>query len=307
MAKLRIVYFGTPEISVAGLQQLIADGYEIAAVVTQPDRTKGRNRRQTFPSPVKEAALEAGLPVLQPKSAKDPDFIEEVRKLEAHAFAVFAFGQILPQALLDIPELGCFNAHASLLPKWRGAAPINWAIMNGDPTTGMCIQRMVAKLDAGPVCWLKEIPLADRDTALSLSEKLAPLAGQGFHAVLQAAQSGNLSEVPQVESEATLAPILKKSDGELDWKRSAVELDRQIRGLFPWPTAYARFAAEPVRLFDAEPCNTEQETPADPGEIIQIRRDGIVVACGSGVLLLRDINARAKSACARMPFVAGAT
>ncbi len=299
----RLIYFGTPEISVPALDALLNAGYDVAAVVTQPDSTKGRNRRKRLPSPVKVRALEHDLPVLQPESAKDEAFRKELEALRADAFCVFAYGRILPRAVLDLPLGGCYNAHASLLPKLRGSAPMNWSILNGDDVTGMSVQRMVLRMDAGPVCWSEETPLDPRETVASLTEKMKPLAGKGLIETLRALADDRLCPVAQDEERATFAPMLQKEDGEIDWTCSAEEIDRRVRGLFPWPSARTALRGERVTLHVADPL--PENTNAVPGEVVRVGKDGIRVACGRGSLLVRELQCEGRKRLCAEAFLCG--
>ncbi|RJO64547.1 MAG: methionyl-tRNA formyltransferase [Myxococcales bacterium] len=291
MPDKRIVFFGTSELSVAALEALVSAGFVVPAVVSQPDRTRGRDRKHPEPTPVKARAEALGIRVLQPEKSKDEIFLAELEAIGADAFAVFAFGQILPRRLIDMPRLGCFNAHASLLPALRGAAPINWAIIRGEPVSGMTVQRVVFKLDAGPTAWAKTVPVAARETARSLTQKLLPLAGEGLVAVLSDVFAGRAAFAEQDESQATFAPILKKEDGEIDWTRPAVEIDRLVRGLDPWPGATTTLAGQLIRLWDAPPLD---EAGGIPGEVKRIGPEGIVIACGTGALALRELQREGK-------------
>lgn len=304
---LRVVYFGTPEISVAVLQALVDGGLEVAAVVTQPDRSKGRNRAAVQPPPVKLRALELGIPVLQPTSCKTPESLDILKSYEADAFCVFAFGQILPQALLDLPRYGCFNAHASLLPHLRGAAPINWAIVRGDGVTGMTIQRMVFALDAGPVCWRRECAIDPGDTAESLTHKLVPLAGEGLCAVLDQAARGSLTPVEQDHALATYAPLMKKEDGYIDWREPAGVIDRKVRGFYPWPAAHALCGAEPIRILAATPVSMSLPPQSIPGDVLDVNKSRILVACGEDALAISEVQRPGKKRLDVCAYLCGCT
>jgi methionyl-tRNA formyltransferase len=303
----RIIFFGTPDISVPVLSALHDAGFDIVAVVTQPDRTKGRNRKETLPPPVKVSALQLGLTVLQPETCKTASFIDLLASYKADAFCVFAFGQILPQRLLDLPRLGCFNAHASLLPHLRGAAPINWAIVRGDRVTGMTIQRMVFKLDAGPVCWRKEITIDERETAESLAQKMIPLAGEGLIATLHAALDGLLEPHEQDHDAATVAPLMKKDDGYIDWSQSAEEIDRKVRGFYPWPAASAGCDGEQIKLFNTRPVKMDLPVNAEPGEVLAVDGQHILVACGQDALAIYELQRQGKKRLDVCAYLCGCT
>ncbi len=303
MSKGRIVYLGTPQLAVPTLERVVEEGYDVVGVVCQPDKTRGRDRKKPIPPPVKQKALELGLNVMQPEKVKEEAFLEELEALQADAFLVFAFGQILPRRLIDMPPLGTFNAHASLLPKLRGPAPINWAIINGDEQTGMTIQKVVFELDAGPVCLHLPITLDPRETAQTLGARLLPLASEGFVTVLERAFNGTLELIEQNHNEKTYAPMLKKEDGYLDFSRSAIELDRRIRGLTPWPGAVTSCGEEYIKIHDALPL--EEHFDAEPGRLVKIRPDGLVLACGEGSLLVRELQRQGKKRMCAQAYLCG--
>lgn len=305
MSSKKVIFFGTPQIAVDALENLHKSEFEVVAVVTQPDKTKGRNRHKLVYGPVKEKALELGIEVLQPEKCKDEEFLDRLKGFDADFFCVFAFGQILPQKLLDIPKDGCFNAHASLLPKLRGAAPINWCIVNGDTHTGMSIQKMVFKLDAGPVCWSKKITIAQKETAETLALKMVPLASEGFLATLRMSVNGTLDPLEQDESLASYAPILKKNDGEIDWSKSATEIDRMVRGFYPWPAATTTCGSDILKIFDVEVDAGESSAANKPGKVLSCTKDGISVACGQGTVLIKELQKQGKKRMQSEAFLCG--
>ena len=302
---MRIVYFGTPDIAAGALELVLAAGHRPVAVVVQPDKTRGRDRREVSAAPVKDLALQAGLPVLQPESCKDAAFLDELAAFKADVFAVVAFGQLLPQRLLDLPRLGAFNAHASLLPRWRGSAPINWAILNGDAQSGMCIQRMRMKLDSGPIVWRRVLDLAPKETAETLRARLTPLAAEGLLATFAALEAGTLREDEQDETQVTLAPKLSKEQGLVDWTRSAAEIERAIRGLAPWPGVQTRFEGAVIKLHAAETSLIAIPATARPGEVLSADTQGIVVATGHGALTLLALQREGKKRLDAAAFCCG--
>lgn len=275
---MRIVFFGSPAFAVPSLEAVAAD-HEVVAVVCQPDRPAGRGRRLAAPA-VKARAIALGLPVMQPEGVRAPAFADDMRALLPDAFVVVAYGRILPQALLDVPPRGPWNAHASLLPALRGAAPIQWAIIRGEQRTGVSIMRMEAGLDTGPVAVREEIPIADDDTAGTLSARLAPVGAGLLRATLPAIADGSVKPAPQDDTSATLAPPLRKEDGKLDWSRPAAEVSARARGVDPWPGAWSVLGARPVKLFGPRPAAAS----APPGQILALDAAGLCVACGKGAL-----------------------
>jgi methionyl-tRNA formyltransferase len=280
-APLRLVFAGTPEFAVPHLRACLAENVEIAAVYTQPDRPAGRGRALAA-SPVKQAAQAAGLVVEQPESLKSPDAKARLRELNPDLLVVVAYGLILPRAVLAIPRLGCWNVHASLLPRWRGAAPIQRAIVAGDTRTGVCLMGMEAGLDTGPVMLRREIGIAADDTGGSLHDKLAALGAQALGEGLRRTLAGEtLVATAQPEAGVTYAHKLEKSEARLDWTESAVVLERKVRAFDPWPVAEADLAGERVRVWSAQALPGKG---ASPGTVIGATKHGIDVACGDGVL-----------------------
>lgn len=285
---LRILFAGTPEFAAAPLRALIEAGYSPAAVFTQPDRPAGRGR-QLQASPVKQAALEAGIEVYQPANLKDEATHSTIRALEPDLMIVVAYGVILPAAVLRIPAHGCWNIHASLLPRWRGAAPIQRAIEAGDEESGVCIMQMDEGLDTGPVLHTVRLPLAKDETGGSLHDKLA-IAGAGalLECVRSLADGTAPAAVPQQAAGACYAHKLKKSEARIDWNDPAVEIERKIRAFNPWPVSWCQVDGERTRVWSAEVL--EQETNVTPGTIITADRAGIDVATGNRVLRLLELQ-----------------
>ena len=277
----RLVFAGTPEFAVPHLRACLAENVEIAAVYTQPDRPAGRGRALAA-SPVKQAALAAGLAVEQPESLKSPEAQARLRELAPDLLVVVAYGLILPRKVLAIPRLGCWNVHASLLPRWRGAAPIQRAILAGDTQTGVCLMRMEAGLDTGPVLLRREIDIATGDTGGSLHDKLAALGAQVLGDGLRRTLSGEVLDAePQPETGVTYAHKLDKSEARLDWNESSIALERKVRAFDPWLVAEADVSGERVRVWAAQAL---AGTCMSPGVIVAAGKQGIDVACGEGAL-----------------------
>jgi methionyl-tRNA formyltransferase len=282
---LRLVFAGTPAFALPGFRACIESGADVVAVYTQPDRPAGRGRTLAM-SPVKQAALKAGLPVEQPESLKDATAQQRLRSCAPDLMIVIAYGLILPKSVLAIPRLGCWNVHASLLPRWRGAAPIQRAILAGDAETGVCLMQMERGLDAGPVLLSARTPIQPDDTGGSLHDRLAELGAQVLAEGLQHVLRGEaLKATPQSGEGVTYAHKLDKAEAKLDFATSAIELERKVRAFDPWPVAEAEIAGERVRVWQAESGDRGPGTgDRQPGEIIAASKHGIDIACGEGVL-----------------------
>lgn len=296
---MKIIFMGTPEFAVPSLLALKDDGYEIAAVVTRIDKPSGRGRSMAAPA-VKLAALDRGLDVLQPKRVRDPQFIETLRALNPDMIVVAAYGQILPKDILTLPRYGCVNVHASLLPAYRGAAPINWAIIRGDGETGITIMQMDEGMDTGDILLQEALPIGRDDTAGSLTSKLSVLGAKLISRAVPMIESGMLTPRPQDHSLATLANPLKKEDGRIDWQLPAAEIVNRVRGLTPWPGAYTFLEGNMLKIIQAE---------AVPGamEAGMISADGNTMDVGTGQDLLRIIRIQpaGKKAMSGPEFVRG--
>ncbi|HEX5802302.1 MAG TPA: methionyl-tRNA formyltransferase [Azospira sp.] len=294
---MKLIFAGTPEFAATALAALVDAGHQVALVLTQPDRPAGRGMSLQA-SPVKQLALARGIPVLQPQSLKDEAAREAIRAVGAEAMVVAAYGLILPQAVLDLPRFGCLNIHASLLPRWRGAAPIQRALLAGDAETGVCIMQMEAGLDTGPVLLSATTPIAADDTAATLHDRLAAL---GARLIVDALGRLPLPAQAQPEAGVTYAAKIDKAESAIDWRRPAAELDRHIRAFNPFPGAHSTLAGQPVKLWRAQP----SEGNGTPGEVLAVDRQGIVVACGDGALRLVELQ---KAGGKRLPvadFLAG--
>jgi len=281
--KLRVIFMGTAAFSLPTLRALV-EAKEVIAVVTQPDRPRGRGRKLA-PPPAKELALDLGLQVMQPERVKEPPVIAQLEKLKPDLIVVAAFGQILPPAVLGIPPLGCINVHPSLLPKYRGAAPINWAIINGETQTGVTTYFMDEGMDTGAVLLVREVEIGADETAEELGERLAAIGGELARETIQGLKEQSLHPTPQDEKGASYAPLLKKSDGLIQWEEAAGQIRNQIRGMGPWPTAYTVWGAKRIKVFRA---STGKGTGA-PGKIISLE-GGIEVACGKGSLIIEELQ-----------------
>jgi len=285
---LRLVFAGTPEFSVPCLDACRASGAEVVAVYTQPDRPAGRGRKLT-PSPVKQAALAAGIAVEQPESLKPADVQQALADYRPDLLVVVAYGLILPRKVLAIPRLGCWNVHASLLPRWRGAAPIQRAILAGDRESGVDLMRMEAGLDTGPVLLERRTPISRDDTGGSLHDRLAMLGAEALAEGLRRTLAGEaLVATPQPEDGVTYAHKLDKAEAKLDFSRSALELERQVLAFDPWPVAEGEIAGEPLRIWAAHAIELDHH--AAPGRVLAAGRDGIDLACGSGALRVTAVQ-----------------
>ena len=302
---LRIVFMGTAELACASLTALLdSPPCEVVAAVTRPDRPKGRDLKAQ-PPPVKTMAEAAGLPVLQPESARNPAFASELAALRPEVIVVAAYGQILPQAVLDLPRFGCVNVHASLLPKYRGAAPIQWAILNNDSETGVTIMKMAAGLDTGDVLSQRATPIDPDETAAALHQRLAAMGGELLTATLPAYAAGGITPQPQDNTAATYARKITKADGQLDWSRSALELRNRIRAFTPWPGAFVNWSAQGqprlLKIWRARIAHRQ----GSPGELLQADKSGLVIACGTDALQVEQLQLEGGRKMTAAEFLAG--
>ncbi|MBP5198358.1 MAG: methionyl-tRNA formyltransferase [Lachnospiraceae bacterium] len=298
---MKIVFMGTPDFAAGALKSLIEAGYEITAVVTQPDKAKGRSDKLVF-TPVKEVALAHNIPVMQPVKIKAKEAVEELKKYEADVYVVAAFGQILSKEILDIPRLGCLNIHASLLPKYRGASPIQNVIIHGEEKTGVTIMQMNEGLDTGDMLYTKEIAISDDDTFETLHDKLMVLGGEAITEMLPLLEEGKITPVKQDDTLSCYAPLIKKSMGEIDFSKSATELDRLIRGLNPWPSAYTSYKGKQLKIWKTEVVTGENKAP---GEVINVNKDSFTVSCGEGALKVLELQLEGKKRMAAHDFLLG--
>ena len=288
---LRIVFMGTPDFAVPALQALLDSPDQVVAVICQPDRKKGRGRKLS-PPPVKLLALQAGIPVLQPTAIRTKEFLETIQDLRPDLIVVTAYGRILPGSLLNLPPLGTINVHGSLLPKYRGAAPIQWAVINGERETGVTIMQMDEGMDTGDILLPVSLPIEEDDTSGTLFVKLSELGGQALVKAIALLKEDRLQPVKQDDTLATEAPMLSKKMGQLDWSRDAAELHCLIRGLDPWPSAYGFLAGRRFRFF--KPQVIRKEVVEEPGTLCRADKNGILVATGDDYLLIREIQPEGK-------------
>ncbi|MFZ0591722.1 MAG: methionyl-tRNA formyltransferase [Bryobacteraceae bacterium] len=292
---MRIIFLGTPEFAAPSLQALIEAGHEIAAVFTQPDRPKGRGN-QFAASPVKEAALRLGLTVLQPDRVRRPEHVATIAALEPSLMVVVGYGQIIPQSIIDIPPHGVLNVHASLLPKYRGAAPIQWAIAKGETETGVTIMRIDAGLDTGDMLLKWSTAIYPDETASELSRRLAPAGAKLLIDAIKQIESGTARFEPQDAAQATYAPILKKEDGRVDWSRSATEIYNRLRGFAPWPGSYTTLRGQTLQIYKARPIEAAAE--GEPGTL-HVEKRRLLVTCGAGSLEVLELQMEGRK---RMPI-----
>ena len=284
---MKIIFMGTPDFSVGTLEALVEAGHEVVLAVTQPDKPKGRGKEMQF-TPVKECAMKYNIPVYQPRRVREAECIEELRKYEADIMVVVAFGQILPKEILEMTKYGCVNVHASLLPKYRGAAPIQWSIIDGEEVTGVTTMQMNEGLDTGDMLLKVEIPIEEKETGGSLHDKLAEAGAKLCVETLKGLEAGNITPIPQGETTTSYAKMLDKQLGNIDWSKSGVEIERLIRGLSPWPSAYTNWNDKVMKIWDAEcvPVNND----ATPGEIVEVKKDSFLVQTGSGALEVHELQ-----------------
>ena len=283
---MRVVFMGTPDIAATCLKKIIEDGMDVVAVYTQPDRPKGRGMKMVF-SAVKEVAISHNLPVFQPEHFREEETVEQLRALQPDVLAVVAYGRILPQRVLDIPKLGCINIHASLLPQYRGSAPYQWAVLDGLAETGVSAQYMAAQMDAGDVIGVAKTPIGENETAGQLLDRLAVLGADLLRDTLRQVENGTAVATKQDEAAVTYAPMLDKSMCPIDFTKSARQIHNQVRGLHPWPVATMelkgqRFKVHETRVLDRS---------GKPSEILELNKQGLVIACGEGAIEIRQLQA----------------
>lgn len=301
-ARRRLLFAGTPDFAVPSLRALLASGHELAAVLTQPDRPAGRGRNPRS-GPVKQLAREHGVPVLQPVSLSSDDVQGELRALAPDLMVVVAYGLLLPPPVLAIPGRGCINVHASLLPRWRGAAPIQAALLNGDRETGVCLMQLEEGLDTGPVFARRIVQIGARETAGELHDRLAALGGELLAEHLDAILDGAIPAQAQPDEGATYARRINKADARIDWNRSAVELDRQVRAYLGWPVADTLVDGRQLRIWRAEPVPGAAAAP--PGQVIGVDAVGVLVQTGDGILRLLEVQTAGKARTPALEFARG--
>ena len=299
---MRILFMGTPEFAVASLRRLVEDGHEICGVFTQPDKPKNRGHKLTF-SPVKEYALTQNLPVYQPLKMRDGEAEALVKQLAPELIVVAAYGKILPEEILNTPPYGSINVHSSLLPKYRGAAPINWAILDGEAETGVSIMYMAKELDAGDVILQKTTPIGEQEDAQALTARLAELGAQALSEAVEALRNGTASRTPQDASRQTYASMLSREMSPIDWNRTARQINCQVRGLIPWPCATTELAGQRFKIYETA---LGRETAAAPGTVLSAGKQGIEVACGDGrSLYLKQLQAEGGKRMAAAAYLLG--
>ena len=304
--RLKIVFMGTPDFAVPSLEAVAAAGHDLLLVVTQPDRPRGR-KRAPQPPPVKNVAQAKGIPVLQPESVNSDNTIDNLIGLKPDVIAVAAFGQVFDKRVIEAAMIACVNVHASLLPRYRGAAPIQAAILNGDDVTGVTIQKMVRKLDAGDIIRQRSTPIGPDETAGELTGRLARLGAELLVEALEDLKTGRATFESQDDSQATFAPMLRKSDGKIDWHRSAREIARHVRAMTPWPGAFTFLPGgnQPLRITLKRAAYREVPARGEPGEVVEVSGDGFTVSAGQGAVLVRELQPAGKRHMAASEFIRG--
>lgn len=308
---MKIIFMGTPDFAVVPLEEIYKAGHEIVLIVTQPDKPRGRSGKLA-PSPVKSWALEHDIEVFQPKKIRGEDAVEYLSKIECDIAVVAAFGQILPKSVLDMPRFGCINVHASLLPKYRGAAPIQWAILNGEKKSGVTIMQMGEGLDDGDMLLTREVILDGTETGGSLFDDLAQLGGKAVVEALELIEQGSINPVKQDESAATHVSMINKELGRINWSDTAERIERYVRGLNPWPSAYSSFKGKNLKIWrshvvPSEELDSKGVNPADymEGQVCFVNKKCVFVATGEGVLSLDEIQLEGKKRMEIAPFLLG--
>lgn len=300
---MKLVYMGTPDFAVPPLVSLVEAGHEVAAVVTQPDKPKGRGKAVLM-TPVKEKALSYGIPVYQPvRVKKDEEFLKILREIHPDAIVVAAFGQILPKEILELPRYGCVNIHASLLPKYRGAAPIQWAVIDGEKESGITTMMMDVGMDTGDMLERLVVPLDQNETAGSLFDKLSKAGGPLILDTLKKLEEGTAVRTRQPEEGVTYAGMLDKSFGKIDWSRSAAEIERLIRGLNPWPSAYTKYKEKTMKLWAADVVDSDDS--GNPGQIVRVEKKRFLVQTGNGLLAIKELQLEGKKRMEADAFLRG--
>lgn len=304
---MKAVFMGTPEIAAVILRTLLQSGIEIAAVVTKPDKPKGRGKEMAF-SAVKQEALSYGLPIYQPEKVKEEGFLQELKHLAPDVILVAAYGKILPETILSLPPYGCVNVHASLLPKYRGVSPIQWAVIDGEKKSGVTIIQMNAGIDTGDILLKKEICLEPKETAQSLHDKLAVLGGNALLEVLKQLEAGTAVKIPQEENGATYVGMIEKAFGQMDFERTAAELERLIRGLNPWPGAYAKIQGKTIKFWDADVCTEqiyEQAEKVSEGMVAIVEKEHFYIQCKNSLLQINELQPEGKKRMTCAEFLRG--
>lgn len=300
---MRIIFMGTPDFAVPALSALAASRHEVTLVVTQPDRQKGRGKALEE-SDVKAKAKELGIPVFQPAKVKEAAAVEVLREQHPDAIVVAAYGQILSQEILDLPKFGCINIHGSLLPRWRGAAPIQWSVIDGDERTGITIMQMDRGLDTGDILLQESVEIGKKETAEHLYERLAAMGGPLVLKALDAIEDGTITRTKQDDAKSCYAKMLTKRQGEISWTMPAVRIERLVRGLNSWPSAYTFYRGKMLKIWDAD-AEPQKEMEAAPGTILGTTKDAIRVQTGDGVLVLKEVQPEGKKRMAVKDFLLG--
>lgn len=288
---MKIVFMGTPEFAVPCLQKIIDEGHEVVAVVTQPDKPKGRGKKLAMP-PVKELALKYDIPVYQPLKAREESFVDTLKEMNPELIVVVAFGQILPKSILDIPKYGCVNVHASLLPRYRGAAPLNWVIINGEEKTGVTTMYMDEGLDTGDMILKSEIALDDEITAGELHDKMMIDGAKLLKETIDLIKKGEAPREKQSNENTCYSPIMNKSLGNIDWNKSAIDIHNLVRGINPWPSAYTTYEGQTMKIWKTKVI--DKNSNKDPGTIISVDKEGINVSTSEGILQIKEIQMAGK-------------
>lgn len=299
---MRVIFMGTPDFSVGTLQALIDAGHEVVLAVTQPDKPKGRGKSMQFP-PVKEAALEHGIEVYQPRRVREPECVEYLRSFDADIIVVVAFGQILPKEILEMPKYGCVNVHASLLPKYRGAAPIQWAVINGEKVSGVTTMRMDEGLDTGDMILKEEVVLDEKETGGSLFDRLSGVGAKLCVRTLEAIEDGTAIYTKQDNAAATKTTLIKKQFGIIDWNKPAAEIECLIRGLNPWPSAYTYLNGKTLKIWAA--AVKDETSDKEPGELTEVTKHSVGVQTGDGILMLEEVQLEGKKRMSADAFLRG--
>lgn len=299
---MRVIFMGTPDFAVGTLEEIKKAGHDVVLVVSQPDKRKGRGKALQA-TPVKECALEHGMEVYQPVRVREPESIAYIKQYQPDIIVVAAFGQIIPREILELPKYGCINVHASLLPKYRGAAPIQWAVLNGDEVSGVTIMQMNEGLDTGDILAQKEVVLAKDETGGSLFDRLAEVGAKLCVETMEALENGTVKPVRQEEEKATHVGKISKEMGSIDWSKSAKEIECLIRGLNPWPSAYTRLGDKTLKIWNAILVSEEQK--AEAGCIVNITKEAIEVQTGSGILALLEVQLEGKKRMETGAFLRG--
>lgn len=302
---MKIVFMGTPDFAAAALKSLIDAGHEIVLVVTQPDKPKGRSG-QLQTSPVKDVAVDAGIPVFQPVKIRLPEEVAELKKYDADVFIVAAFGQILSQEILDMPKYGCLNIHASLLPKYRGAAPIQYVIVNGEEKTGITIQQMNAGIDTGDILYTVETDIAEDETFETLHDRLTELGAKAITDMLPLLEQGKIVPVPQNDADSCYVKMIRKEQGHIDFSQSAITIERLVRGLNPWPSAFTFCNGKQMKVWGAKAIEDGSSAAAEEcGTVVAVAKDSIDVQTSSGVLRIYELQLEGKKRMTTQAFLLG--